>query len=467
MRVLLGVALISVLLLLAASVIYTVNALRDSTLPVRIAKEDVNWSVHQIEVEVFKLHLATMQTDLSQKPVFSLSLKYDVLLSRTDMFKAGELHQVVRTLPETSVAVDEIIKISESLEPLVSKAEAGDAVARTRLISELMDLRKKAHALTLTANQELVERKSQERQHLARTFLIAKTLFGVLILTVLVGFFSLFLMVVRAEKATREADYHRQEAEANNQAKSRFLSNISHELRTPLNAIMGYSELLRMEAEGLDPEQQANIAEISIAGEHLLSLINDILDLSKIENGKLTISLAPVSVLSMLNEALPYVRSLAADNQVIVNPPTDETDYMIRVDRTRMVQVLINLLSNAVKYNRKGGMVNAHLRFMEMVGESELAGAEPAKILRITIEDTGIGIKKELQEKLFQPFSRLAGDVTIEGTGIGLVLSQHLVSLMHGEIGFRSAEGVGSEFWVDFPIYRMLQKVDTGTNAGD
>jgi PAS domain S-box-containing protein len=245
---------------------------------------------------------------------------------------------------------------------------------------------------------------------------------------------------VRNAEQLREA---RSVAEAASAAKSEFLSSMSHELRTPLNAILGFAQLLqRDKKEPLSTRHTERVDQILKGGEHLLRLIDDILDLSRIEAGGISISAEPVSVPEVLEEVRKTLEPTAARANVAVAFAVPVPLPMIVADRTRFAQILMNFGSNAIKYNRAGGM----MKFIVSVPGPEW--------VRVTVADTGIGIPVDKQAKVFQPFQR-AGQETgpIEGTGIGLSITRRLAELMRGSVGFRSAPAEGSEFWVEMPIH--------------
>ncbi|MDH5489750.1 MAG: GAF domain-containing sensor histidine kinase, partial [Rhodospirillaceae bacterium] len=235
----------------------------------------------------------------------------------------------------------------------------------------------------------------------------------------------------------------RDSANAANKAKSVFLSSMSHELRTPLNAIIGFSDfLMNHPTNPLNDTQSKYMKDVSDSGHHLLNLINEILDLSKIESGKDDLTIESVDLAKSCNECFVIAKALIKDNGVkLKHPNLEKEKRMVRADAKRFKQVIINLLSNAIKYNRKDGEV--------IVDFAETDGG----MLKISVSDTGYGIPVNKMDELFKPFSRLGAEgSSIEGTGIGLVITQKLVKLMNGQIGVNSEEGVGSEFWITLPL---------------
>ena len=237
------------------------------------------------------------------------------------------------------------------------------------------------------------------------------------------------------------AERRRAEAEADraNQAKSEFLSRMSHELRTPLNAVLGFAQLL--EIDSLTVAQRDSVDHILRGGRHLLGLIDEILDISRIEAGHLALSMEPVLLDEVIRETFELIQPLAATWKVHVDVGTSEAGgRYVLADRQRLKQVLLNFLSNAAKFNRSGGTVTIE------VEES------PADRLRINVADTGPGIPPRLMERLFTPFDRLGAETRgVEGTGLGLALSKRLVEVMGGTIGVASVVGQGSTFWVELP----------------
>lgn len=237
-------------------------------------------------------------------------------------------------------------------------------------------------------------------------------------------------------------------AEHANRAKSEFLSRMSHELRTPLNAILGYCQLFGID-DAISMDQQQNIGEISKAGEHLLQLINDVLDLAKVEAGQMTLSVEPVLASRAVEEAVNWMQSSADAQGIKLHMhDSDWEEVYVLADSMRLKQVLLNLISNAVKYNRTNGRVD-----VELVREDGASDTGELGSLCFEVRDTGTGISKAHQRHMFEPFNRLgAEEKGIEGSGVGLLITQHLIQMMGGELKFDSQEGVGSSFRVSLPI---------------
>ncbi len=228
------------------------------------------------------------------------------------------------------------------------------------------------------------------------------------------------------------------EAKDASSAKSDFLSRMSHELRTPMNAILGFVQLLEIDAS-LDEDQLDLVSEISTAGTHLLSLLDDILDLARIESGRIPLSIEPVALPSLLAECRDLMVPAAERRGIRISLP-EPSDAMVMADRVRLKQALLNLLSNAIKYNREGGRVAiSH-------------ASTPDNRVRVAVADTGAGIPEDKRALLFEPFNRLGAEQSeVEGTGIGLCIVSTLCELMDGAVGVESEVGEGSSFWIDLP----------------
>ena len=244
---------------------------------------------------------------------------------------------------------------------------------------------------------------------------------------------------VRVAERTRELSVATAEADRANLAKSEFLSRMSHELRTPLNAILGFAQLLELDAASA--EQQESVGQILRAGRHLLGLINEILDISRIEAGRLQLSLEPVPVQETVRQAIELVQPSVAEAHVTVRAEAIGEALHVLADRQRLQQVLLNLLSNGVKYNPAGGTVTVACREIT------------ARRLRIEVTDTGQGITADKLARLFTPFDRLGAEASaVEGTGLGLALSKSLVEAMGGTLKVRSEPEVGCTFSVELAV---------------
>lgn len=244
---------------------------------------------------------------------------------------------------------------------------------------------------------------------------------------------------LKVKERSEELLIARDEAIRNNQYKSEFLSNMSHELRTPLNAILGFAELLQYKADNLNQIQRDNVTEIFKAGNHLLGLINEVLDLSKVESGKIDIFMEKINLDEVLKQCFTLIQQQINEKNLHLIDNVSGNAFTIKADNTRIKQVLLNLLSNAIKYNKNFGEITLTY---EQVSEQRL---------RINITDMGKGISAQDIPKLFSPFVRLNATADIEGTGIGLVITKKLTELMDGNIGVHSSVGKGSTFWIELP----------------
>jgi two-component system sensor histidine kinase/response regulator len=241
-------------------------------------------------------------------------------------------------------------------------------------------------------------------------------------------------------RANRELHLARAEADRANRAKTEFLHRVSHQLRTPLNAILGFTQLLH--TMDLPADDQHFVRLIVSAGQHLLELIRDLLDLGRVEEGQLALTLEPVPTRDVLQETAELIQPLAADRGITVQVELATPSPYVLADRQRLKQVLINLTSNAIKYNQKAGHVTLDCR-----------NGRPGRA-RLEVTDTGPGILPEHLGRLFAPYDRVGAEKThdVEGAGLGLALSKGLVTAMGGDIGVHSQVGTGSTFWVELPL---------------
>jgi signal transduction histidine kinase len=244
---------------------------------------------------------------------------------------------------------------------------------------------------------------------------------------------------VTAERTGAAQQRARELAERANHAKNEFLSRMSHELRTPLNAILGFAQLLDAGAEPLSGKQAAHVKQIEAAGWHLVQLVNDLLDLSRIEAGHTELRLESVDLGAAVQAAAQLARSAVTIHRDVRIDIGRLPALQVQADATRLTQVLVNLISNAIKYNRPHGWVQ-----IDVGMESPWAS--------VAVRDTGLGIAPAQVARMFEPFNRLGASTDVEGTGLGLSIARRLAELMRGQLAAASTEGVGSTFTLRLPL---------------
>jgi PAS domain S-box-containing protein len=263
------------------------------------------------------------------------------------------------------------------------------------------------------------------------------------------------------KKMEEQLKFAQEEANRANLAKSEFLSRMSHELRTPMNSILGFAQLLEMGE--LNSGQMKGVKHILNSGKHLLDLINEVLEISRIEAGKMSLSPEPIQVSSIIHEMMEIVWPLIKERQLTVDLTGSNMNQLyILADRQRLKQVLLNLINNAIKYNKTGGSIKIDSSLMP---ENERGFSS----VRISITDTGIGILPEKISLLFNPFERIGAEQSAtEGTGLGLAVVKKLVDAMNGTVGVESRLGEGSTFWIELPFTKsQLNQFDSSENYND
>ena len=294
-----------------------------------------------------------------------------------------------------------------------------------------------------------VDKVSGEAFNTNQFYLYLAMIIGVagVVISILVAVF-VYRRISRAEETLIEAN---KSAQVANNSKSQFIANMSHELRTPLNAILGFAQIIKQDPRLEEKVKRSYADQIITAGWHLLSLINDILDLAKIEKGKLDIKPVPVNLGEICEVCIELTKNMEEKYDVTLEKNIGQlTGICILADKKRLQQILLNFISNAIKYNVKGGTVSV-----------DASLGRPGFVL-VSVTNTGPGIKPEEIDKLFTPFSRMASSANIEGTGIGLMICKNLVTVMGGEIGVESDKDK-TTFWFDLPI---ANECGTGLGPG-
>jgi signal transduction histidine kinase/DNA-binding response OmpR family regulator len=285
--------------------------------------------------------------------------------------------------------------------------------------------------------------------------LVAIVIYSIFMLRSSLLFYNATLSLLRINEISIQREHimmlKTEKAKSASEEKSKFLSRMSHELRTPLNAILGMNELLMHDKnEPLSKKQIDRTKKIVEAGKHLLSIVNDVLDLSRIETGNIDVVIALTDCQSVIDDSIKLIESKAGKRNIAISRMLERPDVFVMADSKRLKQVIVNLLDNAVKYNKQGGQVSIILNI------------ENNYNVRISIIDTGYGIAEDAMDKLFQPFSRLgAGELGIDGTGIGLSLCKQFIKLMHGRIGADCRQGKGCCFWVELPYVEHTAEIQS------
>lgn len=436
-------------------------------------RENAVWSVYQLDREARALGdgLAELRRQPSSKALRDdLTLRNDIFFERAQQVKESQFSayftndlrilQLLREIEKTVVGLQSALD-GDALSRMPSAAELeGVDVALTGLAKLTGDL-------LVQTNRQLNAERADARATILELERTAAIMLALLMISVVFLVVTLRRQLKSVRKAGRELEGMARRlteayeaADAGNRAKSQFMATMGHEIRTPLNAILGMSELL--EFSELPEDALSSVKTIRSSGEALLEVINEILDYSKIEHGKLELEERAVDIRALAETTVSIIRGRADDygNTVVLDIPYSLDALYVRTDPTRLRQVLLNLLSNAVKFTSKGTVT---LRLREFYRHGKL-------MLRFEVEDTGIGIDEAGLAKLFKPFSQVDASISRKygGTGLGLTICKQIVEKLGGELGMSSTVGVGSIFWFELAVVAVgkdeVRRQATGQN---
>lgn len=443
--------LLVVLIGLYVSLYRNQDTLRDSV------REDAIWAVYQLDRETRKLATALERYVHSADPTDAMLeeiiLRYDILYSRLNILENAKYQDHFTDNPEVKRRIDDAATQILGFEPAFNAIVAGNVPTREKLddIEDRFDslVRATEDFLTFT-NTTVSTQRAETRATLMQMGQATAGVVTILFIALLALIFTLRrqassarAVAARAARVSSEVSRSWEAAEAGNRAKSQFMATIGHEIRTPLNAILGMAELL--DAEDLPKDSAECVQVIHSSGNTLLEMLNEILDYSKIEHGKLEIEYRSVGIAELVDGALDIVCGRAQEKGLTLRAdmPDSVARALYRTDPTRVRQVLINLLGNAVKFTHDGEIALS-VAIMER-GEGFC--------LHFEITDTGIGIDAEGRGKLFEPFSQVDSSISrrFGGTGLGLTICKHIVEALGGRIGMFPNDGRGSTFWFDIP----------------
>lgn len=434
-------------------------------------RENALWSVYQLDREAraldFQLGLSVQSAVIDQAALKKLSLRYNILYSRIKVLQDSRFDSSFKQDPGVQRQMKQVQDQVLAYAPLFDRIDQGyvpkpeELQALLRQVDLLMQ---NTGDFLIRANTYISAARADNRDMIIRLESTTAAFLSLLLGSVVYLVVSLRRQLKSVREASRNFELMAEEiseaykaADAGNRAKSQFMATMGHEIRTPLNAILGTAELL--ELANL-PEDSTNLVRtIHSSGEALLEIINEILDYSKIENGKMELELRSIDLRSLATKTAEIIRGRAGEqgNKLILDIPERLPVPLVRTDPTRLRQVLLNLLSNAVKFTHKGRVT---LRLRQFHRDNILH-------LRFEVEDTGIGIDPAGLAKLFQPFTQVDASISRKygGTGLGLTICKQIVEKLGGELGVRSEPGQGSLFWMEVPAEATEVETDAVSAA--
>ncbi|PZU82786.1 MAG: hybrid sensor histidine kinase/response regulator [Shinella sp.] len=439
----LSAAFLVVLIMLAVEISRQFLSLQDG------AGENAVWTVYQLDRDVRAVGAAA--EELRHQPAANdfadrLSQNLDAVRAQIELLREPQFRRFVS---EDAEAAQLLSEIDAAIAPLAQdrmKGQQFDTLAATLAALPLISEKLLAHTNTQLRNERATARETIVRLERTSAVMLGLLMVSVVFLVVTLRrqLKSVRKTGLELETMARQLTEALEGADAGNRAKSQFMATMGHEIRTPLNAILGMSELL--ELSQLPPDAMSSVKTIRSSGEALLEIINEILDYSKIEHGKMELEERIVDVASLAETTVSIIRGRADDheNTVVLDIPESLDALYVRTDPTRLRQVLLNLLSNAVKFTKSGTVT---LRLREFYRHGKL-------MLRFEVEDTGIGIDEAGLSKLFKPFSQVDASISRKygGTGLGLTICKQIVEKLGGELGMSSTVGVGSIFWFELAV---------------